>query len=107
MVKFFFEEIYYFGRIVFMNNETSRKKLCVPSLVLGIVGVFFSLFLPFVSYGCSIPGLAIAFSKKRSEYNSKPGMILNVIALALSVINSALGIIMTVKLFFASSNDEE
>lgn len=90
-----------------MNNENNRKKLCVPSLVLGIIGVFFSLFLPFVSYGCSIPGLAIAFSKKRADYNSKPGMVLNIIAIALSVINSALGIIMTVKLFFASNTDEE
>ena len=34
-------------------------------------------------------------------------MVLNIIALALSVINSALGIIMTVKLFFASNTDEE
>ncbi len=90
-----------------MNNENSRRKLCVPSLVLGIVGVFFSLFLPFVSYGCSIPGLVIAFNKKKKDYNSKPGMILNIIAIALSVINSALGIIMTVKLFFASNTDEE
>ncbi|MBQ7980423.1 MAG: hypothetical protein IJ305_02320 [Oscillospiraceae bacterium] len=53
-----------------MNNESNRKKLCVPSLVLGIIGVFFSLFLPFISYGCSIPGLAIAFSKKKKDYNS-------------------------------------
>lgn len=90
-----------------MNNENNRRKLCVPSLVLGIVGVFFSLFLPFVSYGCSIPGLVIAFNNKKKDYNSKPGMILNIIAIALSVINSALGIIMTVKLFFASNNDDE
>lgn len=90
-----------------MNNENNRRKLCVPSLVLGIVGVLFSLFLPFVSYGCSIPGLVIAFNKKKKDYNTKPGMILNIIAIALSVINSALGIIMTVKLFFASNNDEE
>ena len=90
-----------------MNNDNNRKKLCVPSLVLGIVGVFFSLFLPFVSYGCSIPGLVIGLKKQKKDYNSKPGVILNVIAIALSVINSALGIIMTVKLFFASSSDEE
>ena len=90
-----------------MNNENSRKKLCVPSLVLGIVGVFFSLFLPFVSYGCSLPGLIIGIKKKKKDYNSTPGIALNIIALALSIINSALGIIMTVKLFFASNNDEE
>ena len=90
-----------------MDNENSRKKLCVSSLVLGIVGVFFSLFLPFVSYGCSIPGLLIGFNKKKKDYNSTPGIALNVIALALSVINSALGIILTVKLFFASNTEEE
>lgn len=90
-----------------MNNENSQKKLCVPSLVLGIVGVFFSLFLPFVSYGCSIPGLVIGMKNKRKNYNSTPGIALNIIAIALSVINSALGIIMTVKLFFASNTDEE
>ena len=90
-----------------MNNENGRRKLCVSSLVLGIIGVFFSLFLPFVSYGCSIPGLVIAFNKQKKDYNSKPGIILNIIAIALSVINSALGIIMTVKLFFASNTDEE
>ena len=90
-----------------MNNECNRKKLCVPSLVLGIVGVFFSLFLPFVSYGCSIPGLAIGLNKKKKDYNSTPGIILNVIALALSIINSALGVILTVKLFFASNQGEE
>ncbi len=90
-----------------MNNENNRRKLCVPSLVLGIVGVVFSLFLPFISYGCSIPGLALAFRNRKKEYNTKPGMILNTIALALSVVNSALGIIMTVKLFFASNSDEE
>ncbi len=90
-----------------MDNENNNKKLCIPSLVLGIVGVVFSLFLPFVSYGCSIPGLAIALKKNKKNYNTKPGTILNVIALTLSVINSAMGIIMTVKLFFASGNNEE
>ena len=90
-----------------MNNDNNSKKLCVPSLVLGIVGLFFSLFLPFVSYGCSIPGLVIGLKKQKKDYNSKPGIVLNVIAIALSVINSALGIIMTVKLFFASGSDEE
>ncbi|MBQ5320154.1 MAG: hypothetical protein J6K17_13765 [Oscillospiraceae bacterium] len=90
-----------------MNNENNSKKLCVSSLVLGIVGLVFSLFLPFVSYGCSIPGLVIGLKKQHKDYNSRPGIILNVIAIALSIVNSALGIIMTVKLFFASNSDEE
>ncbi len=90
-----------------MNNENNRKKLCVPSLVLGIVSVVFSMFLPFVSYSCAVPGLIIGMKKKKKDFNATPGIALNVIALALSVINSALGIIMTVKLFFASNQDEE
>lgn len=90
-----------------MNNESNVKKLCVPSLVLGIVGVFFSVCIPVVSYSCSIPGLAIALKKKKKNYNSKPGMVLNIIAIAISAINSILGIIMTVKLFFNSNNDNE
>ena len=65
------------------------------------------MFLPFVSYSCAVPGLIIGMKKKKKDFNATPGIALNVIALALSVINSALGIIMTVKLFFASYQDEE
>lgn len=90
-----------------MSNENNSSKLCVSSLVLGIVGVFFSMFVPFIAYSCSIPGLAIGLKKKKNDYNAKAGIILNIIALAVAVVNSALGIIMTIKLFFSAKNDEE
>ncbi len=89
-----------------MNNE-NKKKLCVSGLVLGIVGVVFSMFFPFISYACSIPGLAVSLKNRKKDYNTKAGLILNTVAIGIAAVNSALGIIMTVKLFFSAKNDEE
>jgi len=48
----------------------SGKKLCISSLVLGIVGLAFSFFLPVISYACAIPGLIIGVKKRKKNYSS-------------------------------------
>ncbi len=79
----------------------SGKKLCVSSLVLSIVGLVFSFFLPAVSYGCAIPGLVIGLKKRKKNYSSSAGISLSIVALAIALVNSVLGIVMTVKMFFS------
>lgn len=84
----------------------SGKKLCVSSLVLSIVGLVFSFFLPVVSYACAIPGLIIGVKKRRKNYSSSAGISISIIALSIALINSVLGVVMTVKMFFSGKSDE-
>ena len=90
-----------------MSKDNERKKLCVSSLVLGIVGVVFSLFVPLAAYACAIPGLITGIKKSRREYRASAGIILNIIALSLALINSVLGVIMTIKIFFSDNPENE
>lgn len=93
-----------------MIKESNRKKLCVSSLVLGIVGLVFSVMLPIVSYACAIPGLIIGIKKRKKNYSSSAGISLSIVAISIALINSVLGIIMTVKMFFSDkdkSDDED
>lgn len=53
----------------------SGKKLCISSLVLGIVGLAFSFFLPVISYACAIPGLIIGVKKRRKKLQLLGGYI--------------------------------
>lgn len=85
----------------------SQKKLCISSLVLGIVGLSFSFFLPLISYACAIPGLIIGIKKRKKNYSSSAGISLSIVALSIAVINSVLGVVMTVKMFFSGKNGEE
>jgi hypothetical protein len=90
------------------SNDTSvKKKLCISSMVLGIVGIVFSAILPAVTYSCSIPGLVIAFNKKKKNYNTLAGTVLNIVAVSLALINSILGVIITVKMFLDSEAQEK
>ena len=84
----------------------SGKKLCVSSLVLSIVGLVFSFFLPIVSYACAIPGLIIGVKKRKKNYSSSAGISLSIVALSIALINSVLGVVMTVKMFFPGKRDE-
>ncbi|MBD5146726.1 MAG: hypothetical protein HDT21_12595 [Ruminococcus sp.] len=84
----------------------SGKKLCVSSLVLSIVGLVFSFFLPVVSYACAIPGLIIGIKKRRKNYSSSAGISISIVALSIALINSVLGVVMTVKMFFSGKSDE-
>lgn len=90
-----------------MSKDTEKKKLCVSSLVLGIIGVVFSLFVPVVAYACAIPGLVSGVKKSRQNYSASAGIVLNIIALSIAVINSVLGVVMTIRLFFSDSKEEE
>ncbi len=96
---------YLLGGLFAMSNDNEERKLCVSSLVLGIVGVVFSLFVPAVAYACSIPGLITGIKKSRRNYSASAGIILNIIALAIALVNSVLGIVMTIKIFFSNSDD--
>lgn len=84
----------------------SGKKLCISSLVLSIVGLVFSFFLPVVSYACAIPGLIIGVKKRKKNYSSSAGISLSIVALSIALINSVLGVVMTVKMFFSGKTDE-
>lgn len=84
----------------------SGKKLCVSSLVLSIVGLVFSFFLPVVSYSCAIPGLIIGIKKRKKNYSSSAGISISIVALSIALINSVLGVVMTVKMFFSDKSDE-
>ena len=85
----------------------SGKKLCVSSLVLSIVGLVFSFFLPVVSYACAVPGLIIGVKKQKKNYSSSAGISLSIVALSIALINSVLGVVMTVRMFFSEKHDED
>lgn len=89
-----------------MIKDCERKKLCVSSLVLGIVGLVFSVIVPAVSYACAIPGLVIGLKRRRRNYNSTAGVALSIIALSLALLNSVFGVLMTIKMFFSDKDEE-
>lgn len=90
-----------------MSKDNDRKKLCVSSLVLGIVGLIFSFIIPIVSYACAIPGLVIGIKKRKKNYSSSAGISLSIVALSLALINSVFGVLMTIKMFFSDSGEEK
>lgn len=92
-----------------MSNSAKKttKKLCISSLVLGIIGLVFSIMLPMVTYSCAIPGLLIGLKKNKKGYNSSAGVILSVIAIAFAGINSALGILTTIRMYLSNSRDRK
>jgi hypothetical protein len=77
-------------------SETS-KRLNLRSLVLGIVGIVFSVLLPGVTIACSVPGIVSAV--KRHGRNGIPGLALNITALSLAAANSAAAIVLTFRMF--------
>lgn len=89
------------------SAKSSRKKLCVSSLVLGIIGLIFSFILPAVSYGCAIPGLVLGIKKRKKNYNSNAGISLSVVAIIFAAVNSVLGILMTIKMYLSNSKDKK
>lgn len=89
-----------------MSNDNGRKKLCVSSLVLGIVGLIFSFILPIVAYACAVPGLVVGIKRRKKNYSTAAGISLSIVALSLALINSVFGVLMTVKMFFSDSKEE-
>ena len=90
-----------------MSKDNDRKKLCVSSLVLGIVGLIFSFIIPVVSYACAIPGLVIGIKRRKRNYSSSAGISLSIVALSLALINSVFGVLMTIKMFFSDNSEEK
>lgn len=90
-----------------MSKDNGRKKLCVSSLVLGIVGLIFSFIVPIVSYACAIPGLVIGIKKRKKNYSSSAGISLSIVALSIALINSVFGVLMTIKMFFSDNGEEK
>ncbi|MBQ8826296.1 MAG: hypothetical protein IJ007_04315 [Oscillospiraceae bacterium] len=82
-----------------------NKKVCTSSLVLGIIGLVFSFFVPAVTYSCSIPGLAIGV-KNRNTHKSSASVALNIIAITIAVINSVCAVLMTLKMFSSKKEDD-
>ena len=81
-----------------------KKKISVSSLVLGIVGTVFA-FIPAVTYGCSITGLARGL-KKRKVKNCTAGIALNIVALVIALFNSLAGILVTLKVYGSEKSAE-
>lgn len=68
-----------------------RTKSSAP-VVLGVLGIIFSILLPIVTYPCSIVGLVIAYKDhKYGIPDTTSGMVLNIIALAIAFLNSVAG----------------
>ena len=81
-----------------------KKRISVSSLVLGIIGTVFAFCIPVVTYSCSIPGLVRGI-KKRREKNCTAGITLNIIALAVAMFNSLIGILVTLKVYGSEKSD--
>lgn len=69
-----------------------EKKIHVPSLVLMIVGLVFSLISPIVTYVCSIISFIMSI-KNRKINKTLYAIILNIIALVVAVANNIYAII--------------
>ena len=76
------------------NENTSistEKKIHTPSMVLMIIGAIFALLLTYVTYVCSTISLVMSV-KHRHTHKTTYAIVINIIALVLALINSALGI---------------
>ena len=65
-------------------------------LILGIVTIVFAFMFPLVSYICGIIGLVMASKAKKSGEDIGSGRTLCVIGLVLAVLNSIVGILVSV-----------
>ena len=80
------------------GSANIEKKVHVPSLVLMIIGAVFALLLPIVTYPCSIISLVMSISK-RNTHKTTYAIVINIIALIIAVINSALGVMLQMGMF--------
>ena len=68
-----------------------EKKIHVPSLVLMIVGLVFSLLIPIVTYVCSIISIVMSV-KKRKEHKTTYAIVLNIVAILIAIANHICGV---------------
>lgn len=73
------------------TNVSTQKKIHVPSMVLMIIGAVFALILPIITYACSITSLVISISRRYTNKTTY-AIVINIIALVLALVNSALGV---------------
>ena len=83
---------------IYNENTSTEKQIHVPSLVLMIIGAVFALLLPIVTYPCSIISLVMSISK-RNTHKTTYAIVINIIALIVAVINSALGVMLQMGMF--------
>lgn len=83
-----------------------KKRKSVSSLVLGIVGLLFSFIMPIITFATSIPGLVIGIKHKKKGFSANPGIVLNIVALAIALVDSILVGILTVKMLVSSKGKE-
>ncbi len=70
--------------------ESGVKPKHTASLVLGILSIVFAILFALVGDVLAIIGIILA-CVKRKEYNTKAGMILSIIGLALAIANHIIG----------------
>lgn len=73
-----------------------EKKTYKAGIILGIIGLLFSLVVPAVTYGTSIPGLVLSV-KKSGEKKTVCSFVLNTVAISLAFANSVLAVLITIK----------
>lgn len=75
-------------------GTASNQKTTI--LILGIVTIVFSVVFPLVSYICGIVGLVMASKAKKNGEDVHNGRICCIIGLVLAVLNSVVGILVSV-----------
>lgn len=80
-----------------MENNSNVNRKSIASFVLGIVG-FLAWLLPLIGYPVTIVGLVLACQARKVEKNgfNLAGMILSIITLVLTCINSFLGVMIAI-----------
>ncbi len=83
------------------NEEKQIGGKSIASFVLGLVGIVAWL-IPLFGYPVTITGLALGCVARKNEKNgfSLAGIILSAITLAMTLINSILGVIMVYRLYY-------
>ena len=69
-----------------------HKKVHVPSMICAVVGLVFALLIPLVTYVFCGAGIAM-INKQKMLFNTKPALIISIIALVIALINSVLGVL--------------
>ena len=87
------------GNTPYSYDSGTTDGLGIASIILGAVGIPFSLLLAITGYFFGGAGLALAIiggKKNPSSGKSKVGLILSIITLSCSVVNSLIGFLMMV-----------
>lgn len=75
-----------------MENQVTEKKTYTAGLVLGILSIPCGIIIAISGWILGIIGIVLN-NKNKNEFKTNVGLILSIIGLAVSVINSILGVI--------------